>query len=365
MHIAIDARELTGDPTGAGRYLAQLLAYWNRSPAASRHRFSLYAHRPLVTQLDRLQTQAVVLPGAGGTRWEQITLSRAIRRDRPDVLFAPAYTAPLLTPSPVVLSVHDVSFAAHPEWFRPREGWRRRTLTGAAARRAARVLTLSEFSRREIVRHLRVLPERVRVIPLGVGLVDDAQPPVLDKWTVGDPLILFVGSIFNRRHVPVLIQSLPIVCRRFPGARLLIVGDNRTWPHEDLAATAESAGVADRVRELRFVDDDRLRSLYAEAAVFVFLSEYEGFGLTPLEALAAGVPAIVLDTPVAREVYGPAAAYVTRADAAAVAEALISVLESAETRAALLRDAASILARYRWTDAAAATLEAIEDAAAS
>ena len=164
MHIAIDARELTGDPTGAGRYLAQLLAYWNRSSAASRHRFSLYAHRRLVTRADRLQTRAVVLPGAGGTRWEQLTLSSAMRRDRPDVLFAPAYTAPLLTPSGGP-SVHDVSFAAHPEWFRPREGWRRRTLTGAAARRAASVLTLSKFSRSEIVRHLRVLPERVRVIP--------------------------------------------------------------------------------------------------------------------------------------------------------------------------------------------------------
>ena len=164
------------------------------------------------------------------------------------------------------------------------------------------MLTLSEFSRREIVRHLRVLPEHVRVIPLGVGLVDDAQPPVLDKQTVGDPLILFVRLDLQPPPRAGLIQSLPIVCRRFPGARLVIVGDNRTWPHEDLAATAESAGVADRVRELRFVDDDRLRSLYAEAAVFVFLSEYEGFGLTPLEALAAGVPAIVLDTPVARGV---------------------------------------------------------------
>ncbi len=365
MHIAIDARELTGDPTGAGRYLAQLLAYWNRSSAASRHRFSLYAHRPLVTRADQLQTRAVVLPGAGGTRWEQLTLSSAMRRDRPDVLFAPAYTAPLLTPSPVVLSVHDVSFAAHPEWFRPREGWRRRTLTGAAARRAASVLTLSRFSRSEIVRHLRVLPERVRVIPLGVGLVDDAQTPVLTRPMVGDPLILFVGSVFNRRHVPVLIQSLPAVCRRFPGARLVIVGDNRTWPHEDLAAVASAAGVSDRVRELRFVDDEQLRSLYAEAAVFVFLSEYEGFGLTPLEALAAGVPAVVLDTPVAREVYGPAAAYVARADPAAVAESVISILENGDARSALLRDAAGVLASYRWTDAAAATLQAIEDATTS
>ena len=365
MHIAIDARELTGQPTGAGRYLVQLLAHWNRSPAARRHRVSLYAHRPLSVSFDRLHTEIVILPGAGGTRWEQLTLARALRRSRPDVTFAPAYTAPLLAPAPVVLAVHDVSFAAHPEWFRPREGWRRRTVTGAAARRAARVLTLSEFSRSEIVRHLGVQPERIRVIPLGVGLVDDGQAPAIARHISSDPLILFVGSIFNRRHVPALIRSLPIVSQRFPGARLVIVGDNRSWPHEDLAKVAAAAGVGTRVQELRFVEDRQLRSLYAEAAVFVFLSEYQGFGLTPLEALAMGVPAVVLDTAVAREVYGPAAVYVPRPDPAAVAQALVTVLESDETRSTLLHEAAGVLARYRWTDAAAATLEAIEDAATS
>ncbi len=306
------------------------------------------------------------MPGAGGTRWEQLTLARALRRSRPDVTFAPAYTAPLLAPAPVVLAVHDVSFAAHPEWFRPREGWRRRTVTGAAARRAARVLTLSEFSRSEIVRHLGVQPERIRVIPLGVGLVEDGQAPAKARPMSSDPLILFVGSIFNRRHVPALIRSLPLVSQRFPGARLVIVGDNRSWPHEDLANVAASG----RCRALASKSCGSWRIASSARCTPRRLSSCsclstEGFGLTPLEALAMGVPAVVLDTAVAREVYGPAAVYVPRPDPADVAQTLVTVLESDETRSTLLHEATGVLARYRWTDAAAATLEAIEDAATS
>jgi glycosyltransferase involved in cell wall biosynthesis len=121
--------------------------------------------------------------------------------------------------------------------------------------------------------------------------------------------------------------------------------------------------VGDRVEVRAFVSDEELWGLYASAAVFVFLSEYEGFGLTPLEALARGAPAVVLDTPVAREVYGRAVRYVARPDPATVAEAIVELVTSREARQPLLDEASAVLSRYRWEDAAAATLEAIEAAA--
>jgi len=97
----------------------------------------------------------------------------------------------------------------------------------------------------------------------------------------------------------------------------------------------------------------------------VFLSEYEGFGLTPLEALASGVPIVVLDTPVAREVYGSAARYVSRPDVAEVAAAIAELFAEGPSRRELLAQAPAVLARYRWRDAARATLAAIEEAARS
>ena len=103
---------------------------------------------------------------------------------------------------PLVVAMHDVSFAAHPEWYRWREGLRRRWLSRWAARKARAVITISAFSRDEIVRHLGVPAERMRVIPLGVGL--SSTPGRSDERA---PLVLFVGSIFNRRHLPALIDG--------------------------------------------------------------------------------------------------------------------------------------------------------------
>jgi glycosyltransferase involved in cell wall biosynthesis len=104
-----------------------------------------------------------------------------------------------------------------------------------------------------------------------------------------------------------------------PQARLAIVGDDRTWPKQDLPDAAHQHGVAGRTEFMRYVSDEVLAGLYRRARVFVFLSEYEGFGLTPLEALAAGVPVVLLDTPVAHEVCGDAAVFVRRDERAAAA----------------------------------------------
>lgn len=361
MTVAVDARELCGQPTGVGRYLRELLVEWSTLPDARRHQWRLYAPaRPDVPAAfaDRVR----VLPGAGGTRWEQWTLARALAAERPDVLFAPGYTAPLTAPCPVAVTVHDVSFAARPDWFSPREGTRRRLLTRWTARRARCILTISEFSRREILEHLRVPPERIRLIPQGVRRPAVAPSP--DR----EPMVLYVGSIFARRHVDLLIDAfITVVAPRLPAARLEIVGDNRlpggARPDGALASAPEA--VRRQVTMRAYVDDPTLASLYGRASVFAFLSEYEGFGLTPLEAMAAGVAPVVLDTPVAREIYGDAARRVALgADARDVLGAvLLELLEQAPARADLLARAPAVLARYDWARTAASTLAALEEAA--
>ena len=132
MRIGIDARELCGKPTGVGRHLAGLLGAWDGSARAERHTFVLFAHDTPVISLPRNATVRVV-PGAGGTLWEQTALAHAANREQLDVFFAPGYTAPLRLTMPSVVLVHDLSFASHPEWFRAREGLRRRLFTKWAA----------------------------------------------------------------------------------------------------------------------------------------------------------------------------------------------------------------------------------------
>jgi glycosyltransferase involved in cell wall biosynthesis len=178
-------------------------------------------------------------------------------------------------------------------------------------------------------------------------------------------MVLFVGSIFERRRVDRLMAAFEDVARRVPGARLELVGENRTRePRLDLEAIRNHSAHGDRISIRSYVDDATLAQLYRDASVFAFLSEYEGFGLTPLEALAEGVPPIVLDTAVARETCGGAARYIAPdADNAQIANAIVEMLTSQPARDRVLGDAASVLSRYDWPRAADRTLAVLEEAA--
>ena len=373
MRIGINARELCGKPTGVGRHLSGLLGAWANDAAASRHTFVLYAPEAIDTSLPTVERR--VVPGAGGTRWEQLALPSAARQDRLDVFFAPGYTAPLAWTIPTVVLVHDISFVAHPEWFRWKEGLRRRILTRWSSSHARRVLTVSESARREIVSRFGLSPDHVRCIYPGVAslsagstrqdqaYVREAQDPALVSAGQRAPLVLSVGSVFNRRHVPDLIRAFKPIAHRHANARLEIVGDNRTYPHEDLPAIVAAEGMQKQVSIRPYLLDAELSELYSRARAFALLSEYEGFGHPPLEALGAGVPSVLFDTEVAREVCGDAALYVRVGDAAGITSALDSLLFDEATRARVLGAGPAVLARYSWTRAAAETLAALEDAA--
>jgi glycosyltransferase involved in cell wall biosynthesis len=367
MRIGIDARELAGRATGVGRYLAGLMREWNAHDGARRHDFVLYTPEPIGIPLDARRFATRIVAGGAGTWWEQLRVHRAIAADHLDVWFSPGYTAPLLSSVPTVVAIHDVSFAAHPEWFRLREGVRRRWLARQSAERARAVITISEFSRREIVEHLGVSDAKIHVVPPGVGTGDwglgtkagTASPQI----PVPSPhRILFVGSVFNRRHVGDLIRAFAPIARAHADAALDLVGDNRTYPFEDLRRTIAGEGLQERVTWHDYVTDEQLGELYGRARAFAFLSEYEGLGLTPLEALAAGVPPLVLDTAVARESLGSAALYVPLNDIPAITRGLEALLFEAPARAAILAAAPDQLAKYDWPRAARDTLAVLEAA---
>jgi glycosyltransferase involved in cell wall biosynthesis len=355
LRIGIDARELLGARTGVGRYLGELMSRWTCRLDASEREFLLYTPEPL--EIAWPQTRVRVTPGGRGTWWEQTSLAAAVRADGADVFFAPAYTAPLRMRTPLAVTIHDVSFSRHPEWFRPRERARRQLLTRSTARRARAVITVSEFSKREIA-DLYGIPS-ARIHSIHNGFTTRAARPGISR----EPIVLFVGSIFNRRRVPDLIAAFALVARSIPEARLVIAGDNRTWPAENLPAVATAHGVADRVAIRHYVRDEELDSLYARASAFAFLSEYEGFGFTPLEALTAGVPVVALDTEVAQEIYGDAVTYVKRGAVKETADALIRLLTSRADADAQLARAPAVLARYSWATSAERTLAVLEEVA--
>ena len=375
MRIGVDARELCGRATGVGRYLAGLLLEWARGGPAGAHDFVLYAPEAIALPLDARKFRTRIVPGRPGTWWEQVTLPREASADSLDVWFAPGYTAPLRLTVPVVVAIHDLSFVAHPEWFTIREGARRRWMVRQTAAGADAVITISEFSRRELIERLDVEAARIHVVPPGVGTgglgpgasYADRSPQLLTSpqpRAPGPYSVLYVGSIFNRRHVVDLIRAFAPIARNRSDVALDIVGDNRSYPHQDLRATIAGEAVTDCVHWHEYVAEPELHAMYARARAFAFLSEYEGLGLTPLEALAAGVPPVLLDTPVARESCGAAAIYVPHDDRPATTRALESVLFDDRLRAALLAAAPAELAKYSWTRAASDTLDVLQRAVA-
>lgn len=357
MKILVDARELGPRPTGVGRYLLQLLRRWTAADHGARHEFVLVAPAPGDASR-ALGCRLVETGGAGGTLWEQTRFPAVIRAESPHVVFCPAYTAPLWTSAPRVVTIHDISFTAHPEWFSTREGLRRRLLTRASARSAAAVTTVSDFSAAEIESHYGVPRSRIHVIHHGISHL----PP--SAVARREPLVLFVGSVFNRRHVPELLAAVARLRAEVPGVRLAVVGENRTHPRVNLVAEAGALGLGSSVEWADYALDGQLADLYGRAGAFAFVSDYEGFGLTPLEALAAGVPPVVADTPVAHETCGDAALYVPPGDVEALASALRQLLFDEEVRARVLSAAPAVLGRYSWDHAARETLAVLEQAVA-
>lgn len=369
LRVLVDARELFGKPTGVGRYLRELLTRWAHAPYGAGSECVLLtphdpAEAPALAQGAGVTLRWVHVPGGGGTRWEQGALAAAVNRIGGDVLFSPAYSTPLRARLPIVLAMHDVSFAAHPTWFGLREGVRRRLLARWSARKARAIVTLTRFSAGEIVTRLGVRGGRIHVIPLAVDYAHHVLPLGGATGSEATCGVLFVGSIFERRHLPLLLDGVARARRAAPQLTLEVIGENRTRPTVDLDARARALGIAEATRIRGYVTEDELTEAYRRSCVFVFLSEYEGFGLPPLEAMQAGLATVVLDTDVAREVYGDGALYVAAGDGDALARELTRLATDLTYRASCISRGRVVAASYRWDETAARTWQVLTTASA-
>jgi glycosyltransferase involved in cell wall biosynthesis len=366
--VGIDCRELQGRPTGTGRYLRSLLRVWLRTTDDT---FLAYFNGPApadpVLAHPRLTVRPLGDRPLHGWRWQEGRLAPAARADRADVLFCPAYTCPLATRLPRVTTVHDLSFFALPEEFSLRDGFRRRTLVAASIRASARVLAVSGFTRREIAARF---PDRApRIVCVPEGPDDDLPPPppreaARQRLGVRGPLVLTVGTLLGRRCVPTLLQATARLARAWPDLRLEVVGEDRTHPPLDLGGLVRRLGLGTTARLAGFVSEAELADRYAAADVAVFLSEYEGFGLPVLEAMARGVPAVIGNRPALSEIFGRAALAVEPRDADAVAAAVDRLLRSDPLRERMVAEGRALAARYTWDETARVTREALAAAAA-
>ena len=364
--VGIDCRELTGRPTGTGRYLRNLLRLWRGGPDTLLVYFNGEAPADAVLQHRSIHLRPLGDGRARGVVWQERLLAPAAKADGVDVFFSPAYTCPLSLRRPRVTMVHDLSFFAHPQDFAFTDGVRRRLLVAASLRASRLLLVQSDFTRRELARLFPDVADRARLVPLGPD--DDLPPAPLRqvaraRLQVDGPLALTVGSVLNRRCLPELLRSLALLRRAHPNVALDVVGENRTNPRLDLEGLAAELGLERHVRFSGFVEETALADRYAAADVAVFLSEYEGFGLPALEAAARGVPLVVSRAPSLGEIFADAALLVDPRDETAIASALDRVLREAGLRERLVEAGRALAARCSWARTADETRAALVEAA--
>lgn len=368
LHLAVDLSESEHQPTGVGTFATELVDRWLADVPAGDLELSLCV-RDADALPERWSASGARICSAGRPeahpiRWQQTTLRTLVRKLRPDVFFGPAYSLPHALGVPAAVALHDLSFERFPEAWHWRERWRRRLLARSAAKRAERVLTISQFSAREL-RELYGTPEdRIVVVPLGVRTdlepADESACRALRERLRLDPelpVILHLGTLLARRNVPQLARA--VAALRQP-AQLLVVGHNRTRPALDLNRLAADTGLGDRLVHVPYVEADELSAVYSLAAVYASLSSYEGFGLPVLEAIACGTPALVLEVGASRELWGEHAHLVDAVDPDTVARGLETVLERPELG---LRARDRALERHTWSRSAAQVLATLREIA--
>jgi len=296
-----------------------------------------------------------------------VDLPRKLREDRPDLLHV-QYTAPIPCSVPVVVTVHDVSFLEHPEYFPRQRAWQLQWTVGRTVRRAARILTVTEFSRRAILKAYGDLDEdKVVVAPNAASEFrpisrEAAAAAVLENFSLHTPYVLSVGDLQPRKNQIGLIRAFAKVVRAYPQLKhqLVLVG-KPTWFADRIREAARESGVADRIRFLGFISDRDLLHLYNGCDLFVFPSFYEGFGLPALEAMACGRAVACSNATALPEVVDGAAILFDPYRTDEMVRAIADILLDSELRARMERLGLQRAAHFSWSKTAERVLEVFRE----
>lgn len=371
MHILIDARFYGPFGKGLGRYVQKLVEHLERIPHD--HRLTIALRREnwndYTPHDGRFRKILVDVP------WyslrEQLVLPSTFLKERPDLVHFPHYNVPLLFPRPFVVTIHDLIVSRYPTlrattlppFFYQFKQRAYGTVIRSAIRRARRILTVSEYSKRIIASTFRVPPEKVVVTyeaaePLtarnGGGAQDDRH--TLNRLRVPGDYLLYVGNAYPHKNLEGLLRAFAAVRRSVPNLSLVLVG-KMDYFYRRIAEESRQLGLADAVVFPGYVTDEELVLLYRHARLYVFPSFEEGFGLPPLEAMVYGVPVASSNASCLPEILGDAAAYFPPHDTSMMAKALMDVLGDEAWRKELARRGRERVQRYQWETLARTTLD--------
>ena len=369
LHIAIDAHAVGTGLAGNETYVASLVEAL--AEIDQTNRYTLYVTKQEAVERFRnrwpnFQVRRT-LPHTPLVR-VPVTLSAELRRRPVDVLHV-QYTAPPAAPCPVVATIHDLSFEHIPATFKRRSWMQLRLTVRRTARSARRIVTLSEFSRRDLVETYGLPPGRVTVTPAAAAprfrpaSTEEIQR-VRHLYNITREYVLAVGSIQPRKNLARLFDAYAGLRRARGGDKLpqLVVVGKRAWLYEETLRAAAECGLGGELIFTGYVPEADLPALYSGALCFVYPSYFEGFGLPPLEAMACGTPVVAADRTSLPEVVGDAGLLVNPFDAEEIAGAIGRLIGDEHLRAALAERGTARASRFDWRETARRTLEVYQRA---
>ena len=353
MRIGIDARKL--HDFGIGTYIRNLL----RELAQMDHDTEYVI---LVRPDDEAGVRAlgenfrpVKLTAGNYSFAEQIRIPQALTREKVDLFHAPHYVLPPLVRCPSVVTIHDCIHLMFPQYLPNR--WAlayARTSISLAAKRATRVLTVSESSKRDIQKFVDIPAGKIDVIynsfdpRFGVEPNEEAVSRVRERYQLHADFVLYAGNVKPHKNLERLIEAFQVVRKRgLDNLKLVLIGDDIS-KYTALRRAVHRHQLHNYVRFLGYLPEETLAVMYRLAGVFVFPSLYEGFGLPPLEAMASGTPVVTSNVSSLPEVAGDAAVLVNPYDADAIADGLYRVLTDQNLRSELRRRGPERARHFSW-----------------
>jgi glycosyltransferase involved in cell wall biosynthesis len=359
-HLVINATELGRQRGGNESYIAGLLAgLVELQPSAQISLLTCRWDKP-APLLPFRQMNLGVYRRLPFLLWQQ---TLALRQLKADWYLANFFLPPIL-PCRGAVVVHDLSFRAHPEYFPWTVTWYMRWLTGQAMRQAQCILTVSEFSRRELHHFYQIDPAKVVVVPNGVRMefcpaADEAgveaDHVILARYGVTESYLLALGNIHPRKNLARVLEAYVSLQRRQKSLPAMVWVGLPRWDSSELLVKAREAGVI----LTGFVAQEDLPAFYRQAMMLVYPSLYEGFGLPPLEAMACGTPVVASNTTSLPEVVGDAALTVDPTDTAALAEAMACLLADPKLRQHLRQAGVERAREFTWRRVAQHTVDAL------
>jgi glycosyltransferase involved in cell wall biosynthesis len=348
--VTIDARWLAG---GIGTYTKQLLAGICQSPDGFEVRaITREKDAKLVSQWCQ---RVKVVNMATYTLGEQLAIPWAARGC--DLLHIPHYNAPLLHRGPLLVSILDLIHITDPVYSNTFGSWvYARPMLNLVARKAQHIVTLSEYSKAQIVERLGVQPEKVTAIHCGVTPQfhwvgrDEATAAVSETLGTQKPYILYVGSLKPHKNVSTLLKAFAMLRKRHEiPQRLLIIGDDARWKLP-LLEECVRLGIGDATHFVPYVSQELLPRVYAAAELLVMPSTIEGFGLPVLEAMASGTPVVCSRAASLPEVAGDAALYFDPASAEELADKIEKLLNSTGLQESLRAKGLERARQFTWEE---------------